>query len=277
MLLAFWGMTMRRFNCAALAAVAVVGFASVACAADMPMKAAPMVAPVSAYNWTGFYVGGNVGYGWGQNTGAGYTSFADPIGSFNIPFYFAGGGNQLPGTTPRGVIGGGQIGYDWQITPLLVLGVIGDLQASGLKASAITTGIFPGFGGGPTTQTNSNKENWFGTVRGKVGYAINNVLLYGTGGLAYGAVNSSTSLTCPGCAPASVFAGASSSTRVGWAAGAGLEYGLTAHWIVGVEYLHVDLGSISVTAASPGFPQATFTSQSKFSEDIARFVLNYKM
>ena len=66
MLLAFWGMTMRRFRSAALAAVAVVGFASVASAADMPLKA-PVITP-AAYSWTGFYVGANGGYGWKGTT-----------------------------------------------------------------------------------------------------------------------------------------------------------------------------------------------------------------
>jgi outer membrane immunogenic protein len=266
----------------AIAAIATL-IGTSAWAADMAVKASPTPVAAPAYNWTGVYVGGNVGYGWGVNTGSGYTSFTDPFLGFNIPAFFASGGNQLPGTNPKGIIGGGQIGDDWQITPVSVLGIVADLQASNMRASANATSavVLPG-APVPTTQSNSAQENWFGTVRGKVGYAINNVLMYGTGGLAYGKVSANTALNCPACAGAAglFFAGAGSSTRTGWAAGAGLEYGLAANWTIGVEYLHVDLGSISVTAiqsgGAPGFGAVTWTSKSKFADDIARFVLNYK-
>jgi len=267
---------MRRFRCAALAAVAVVGFASVACAADMPMKAAPMVAPVAAYNWTGFYVGGNVGYGWGTNTGNGYTSTGGPPG-FGIPAFFAAGGNVLPGVTPTGIIGGVQIGYDWQVSPIWVLGVVTDLQASGMKASGTGAASIGAFGG--ITESNSAQINWFGTVRGKVGYAANNVLVYGTGGFAYGQVSANTAFNDPtaGGGPLA-WAGSSSVTRVGWTLGGGVEYALSSNWTIGAEYLYVDLGTISVTetqlnGAATG---VTFTSNTKFNESIARASINYK-
>ena len=108
MLLDFWWMTMRRFCCAALATVAAIGIASIASAADMPMKARP--APVAAiYNWTGFYIGANVGGGWG-NRNVDYTA-NDPA----TASVFTSGG-QPPATSFRtsGLLGGLQLGYNWQ-------------------------------------------------------------------------------------------------------------------------------------------------------------------
>jgi outer membrane immunogenic protein len=275
------GVTLQRLLIM-LAALAVSGSAFAAdMAATIPVKALPpVVAP--AYNWTGFYVGGNVGYGVGVNTGNGYTSFTDPFLGFNIPAFFAGGGNVLPGTNPSGAIGGGQIGYDWQVSPVWVLGIVTDIQASGIKGSASAAAPPASLCcGASATEFNSAETNWFGTVRGKVGYAINNLLIYGTGGLAYGKVSASTSLLCPGCAAAFLnFGGSTSSTRTGWTAGGGVEYGLTANWTFGVEYLYVDLGTISVTetqtGGAPFFGAVTWTLKSKFADDMGRFVLNYK-
>src|SRR5664279_5299042 len=121
---------MRRLQCALFAAIATIGFASIASAADLPVKA-PMIAP--GYNWSGFYIGGNVGYGFASNTVAGFTSFTDAAPFFTAGPYLAAGGNVLPGVKPKGVIGGEQIGYNWQVSPIWVLGLVADLQASGMK------------------------------------------------------------------------------------------------------------------------------------------------
>lgn len=88
-----------------------------------PPISGPLVPPPT---WNGFYVGGNIGFGWGASTGAGFTSFTDPdlggVGNF-----LASGGNVLPSVRPSGVLGGGQIGYDWQMTPNIVAGVVTDI------------------------------------------------------------------------------------------------------------------------------------------------------
>lgn len=263
------------------AVAAALSAAPAALAADMPEPApvyakAPAVAAV--YDWTGFYVGGNIGYGWGANTGKGYTSFTDlDIGG--VADFFAAGGNVLPGVSPTGVIGGGQIGYDWQVSPVWIVGLVADIQGSNMRASATGAASIGGFTG--ITESNSAKVDWFGTVRGRVGFVASNLLIYGTGGLAYGQVRANTALNDPsaGGGPIS-FAGSTTSTRTGWSAGAGVEYALTHNWRVGAEYLHVDLGTLSVTEThATGFaaPIAdTFTSRSKFSEDIARLLLNYR-
>ncbi len=268
-----------KYFLAGIIALFAFAAADVARAADMPAKAPPAPAPVSTYNWTGWYVGGNIGYGWGANTGNGYTSFIDPAVILFGPDFFALGGNVLPGVDPHGITGGGQIGYDWQVSPLWVLGVVADLQASSMKASAIGAASIGAFTG--ITESNSAQVDWFGTVRGKVGYAANNFLVYGTGGLAYGEVKANTGFNDPSNGAGAVnFAGSTSSTKAGWSLGGGVEYALSSSWRVGAEYLYVNLGTISTTETQStrlAIPTGdTFTSNSKFNENIARVFINYK-
>jgi outer membrane immunogenic protein len=258
----------------AFAAALLIGANGASLAADLPVKAPVAAAP--AYNWTGWYVGGNIGYGWGENTGAGYSSFAD-VGIGGLAAFMAAGGNVLPGLSPQGVLGGGQIGYNWQLSPGWVVGLVADLQAADIGASGangVSIGAFAGI-----VESKSVRTDWFGTVRGKIGFAANNVLLYGTGGFAYGGVKAGTSFNDPsfGGGPL-VFAGSSSATNTGWAAGAGIEYALTHNWSIGAEYLFVDLGSLTVTETRVSGPAnaSTFTSVSKFRDNIARVLVNYR-
>jgi outer membrane immunogenic protein len=107
-------------------------FAGPALAADLgrppPVYKAPALVPV--FSWTGWYIGGNIGYGWGESTSPGIT---DNIG------FAAAGLNIFPGLKPKGFIGGGQIGYDWQLNPNWVLGVVADFQGADIKASGANT------------------------------------------------------------------------------------------------------------------------------------------
>ena len=257
-----------------LAAALLFGANTASHAADMAVKA-PVAASL-AYNWTGWYVGGNIGYGWGENTGAGYSSFTD-VGIGGLAGFMAAGGNVLPGLSPQGVVGGAQIGYNWQLSPGWVIGVVADLQAADISASGangVSIGAFTGI-----VESKSVKTDWFGTVRGKLGFAVNNVLVYGTGGFAYGGVKATTSFNDPSFGGgALVFAGSSSATNTGWAAGAGFEYALTRNWSIGAEYLFVDLGSLTVTETRVSGPAnaSTFTSVSKFRDNIARVLVNYR-
>lgn len=141
-------------------------------------------------------------------------------------------------TRPSGFAGGVQAGYNWQSGPL-VFGVEGDLQAN----SADDTFA-------PWKFSNP----WFGTVRGRVGYAINNVLFYGTAGLAFGELEGST------------YGLSESHTTAGWTVGAGAEFGLTQNWTAKIEYLYVDLSTnrFSITGMPNGY-------QSNF----VRFGVNY--
>ena len=251
---------------------AVVG-AQAASAADMQLKAPVVPAPVSGYNWGGWYAGGNVGYGWGTSSDPN-VSFFDPAGPgfVNFASYFGAGGNVTPNLNTGGVIGGGQIGYNWTLAPSWVGGVVTDFQGSGIKASATNT-VTPAAIGITTFQSNSEQIDWFGTVRAKLGYAQNNWLLYGTGGMAYGRVATSGSFVIPG---ALNLTGSNDTTKVGWAAGAGLDYGLTSNWIVGVEYLYVDLGRVSYTETQPALTPSSLTIGNRAAAQIVRASLDYK-
>lgn len=266
-------------NLLVAATIAIVGITN-AKAADLATKAPP---PAAVYDWTGFYVGGNVGFGWGESADPSLT-VVNPGGAGNIgPFLTTGlpgfpSGNLFPNLEPSGVFGGGQLGYDRQFGSW-VLGAVTDIQAAAFKASATVAT--------PTTvccnanESLSARTDWFGTVRGKVGYAVNNGwLFYGTGGLAYGGVESTMGFACvPGGVGCSgvTFAGNSSEVRVGWVAGAGISKSL-GNWNVGAEYLHVDLGRSSVTALSTNgaFTTTTITQSQRFVEDMVRLTANYK-
>src|SRR5450830_1778524 len=140
---------MRHLVIALLAATTLgVG---VAAAADLPTKA-PMYSPAPVFSWTGFYVGLNAGYGWAN------TSITGVAGSSNL----------------NGFLGGAQIGYNWQGASPLVLGIEAYFQGTGQRRSDTALGI-----------TVDQSLPWFGTVRGRIGYAFDRTMIYATGGLAY--------------------------------------------------------------------------------------------
>jgi len=180
-----------------------------AAAADLYGKAPAFpAAPFNIYNWNGAYVGVNFGYQWGKVTN------------------WAGG-------SPSGVMGGGQVGYNWQVHPNWVLGLEADLQGSAAE---------------DTFAPYKFANPWFGTVRGRGGYAMNNVLVYLTGGLAYGGGRVE-------------FAGASETqTHLGWTLGGGVEVGLTPNWSARAEYMYVRLDDRSyvLTGVNNGFASNIF-------------------
>jgi outer membrane immunogenic protein len=252
-------------------ATVVATLASTSYAADLPVKAAP--APViETYNWKGWYVGGNVGYGWGGPTGNDLT--------INDPFallvgYAALGGLQYPSVKPQGAVGGGQIGYNWQ-TGNVVWGTVADFQFSGMKADQTVNVPALGFYF-PQVQSHSAKTEWFGTVRGRIGYAFNNFLPYVSGGLAYGKVSSSLNVFVPWSG--FVASGSSISTRVGWTFGAGFDYALAQNWMVVLDYLYTDLGHDTVTATSRNWLVTTpigISMNQHFTANILRGTVNYK-
>jgi len=271
---------MRTLVRAIILSAALVGAAPGAFAADLPVKAPPLAyAPLP--NWSGFYIGGNIGGAWGSNS----ASFS---GDAPTAVFFAN--NEFPtslGTNPKGVIGGGQFGYNWQISPRWLIGLETDLQASSFKGSAAATptpGPVPFV---PFTTSVEEHSNWFGTLRGRVGFEPTpSLLLYGTAGLAYGQTETSfnaiatgfTLGTCPGNFTCTV--AAASTTKIGWTAGAGAEWMFLPRWSVKAEYLYVDLGNQSATGTpTPGgvatFPNMFFTATAPFHESIVRVGINY--
>jgi outer membrane immunogenic protein len=248
---------------------------SAALAADLPnTKGPPAFAPPPppAFSWTGFYIGANIGYGWGDPTGSLTTYSA----LFGFPAAVAAGfvPSRLD-VRPRGVIGGGQVGFNWQNGPW-VLGVETDFQGSGIENT--NTILFPGGGGFvPTNTTVSDRLNWFGTARARAGWLVlPNLLIYGTGGLAYGGVHENYSfVTVP--PSSSELVGSGGGTRLGWAAGAGVEWKITSNISVKAEYLHIDLGDTTVYATDPiAFPGVFANYRFHTEDDIARVGVNYQ-
>lgn len=253
------------------AAFALVGIAS-ASAADLaarPYTKAPPMIVDPAYNWSGFYIGGNVGYGWG-NADTRFNGL--PAAQFT----------DLAPTTlspdPKGVIGGGQIGYNWQ-AGRFVWGVEADIQGSGLKGDAVVSPIIrvdgtPFPGAGRFLQASQNLT-WFGTARLRAGFTpIDRLLLYATGGLAYGHVDYAANTFYDA---AFQYPAAFGKTKVGWTAGAGAEWAFAQNWSAKLEYLYLDLGNASAdvgaTVPNPPFHVAY---DWKTQEHIVRVGVNYK-
>jgi outer membrane immunogenic protein len=257
--------------------VAAVCLASVASAsaADLtarPYAKAPAMTAV-AYNWTGWYVGVNGGGAWGHGTGN-FVSTND-LGFFG-PALRSGYLPQSLNARHSGGFGGAQMGYNWQMNNWLI-GLEADIQGSDIGSSSTIN--FAGIPGVAVPGITEGRDhiNWFGTVRGRMGFVVDQVLFYGTGGLAYGGVNSSVSnLNLVAAAPFNLISGSVSDTRVGWAAGAGIEWAFAPNWTVKAEYLHIDLGSTDVAMSTAPAPASTATYRFDHQVETARLGVNYR-
>jgi outer membrane immunogenic protein len=233
-------------------------------AADLPARGYNKAAPVAVspyYDWSGFYIGANAGYGWARDDhadllgGGGFFTFG-PGGIF--------GGRQR--VEPRGAVYGGQMGYNWQAANWVYgLEVAGD--GSNLKRTDLAL-----FGPGEFL---TSKVDGFVTVTGRLGYALNNWLPYIKGGYA-GAALSTRNFDILGNSLNH------RDWRSGYVVGAGLEYGITPDWTVGVEYNYMDFGTGTWTDTSfgPGAPllpppgQEFYSDRLKISTVTGR--VNYK-
>jgi len=239
-------------------------------AADLAVPAYKAPVAVPAFSWTGWYIGGNVGGGWGANTSSTVSIAGVDLGAAGIDTSFLN-------SKPTGVIGGAQIGYDYQVTPSWVVGIVADFQGANIQGSSgASTSSFLGVNGLDASASASENLRFLGTVRGRLGWTAGNWMVYGSGGVAYGSVSSTenASVSALGFSLDSLSA-SNSETRFGWAGGAGVNYAMTRNWIIGMDYLHYDLGNTSVTGSDSLF-QLPFTVDQKVSGDIVRGVINYK-
>jgi outer membrane immunogenic protein len=230
-----------------------------ALAADMApaYKAPPMTAPVAVYNWTGFYIGGHVGGGWGHDSS---TELAPGTVAFPI-------GTAFNAHNTSGFLGGVQGGYNWQASNNFVIGIEGEYSWEDLSGTASTVSVVNGF-----TSTTTVKATDLALVTGRLGYAVSNWLFYVKGGGAWGHGNSSgTGVTAAG---AFFNTTSTSADRSGWVVGGGVEWGFAPNWSAKVEYDHVDFGSENVTVNSSNGVTTFVNSTSR--EDIVKGGVNYR-
>ena len=281
-----------------------------AVAADLaPVYKAP--APVCI--WCGFYLGLNAGGTWSDNNSVNVASTVaqdfDPDPDSIAAASAAGASGKVPGEGGARFMGGGQIGYNWQIWSVWLGGIETDLQGvvgNGSGNGTLNTSVGPvdyidNLDTFITTIRTSKQLDYFGTLRGRFGYLLGPTFLaYGTGGLAYGGVKASTVIgqsnnDCswsPGncISPTTSATGAISQMRIGWTAGAGLEWLFATRWSAKVEYLYYDLGSVTFANAPlvtgvgtlstvplpPGGPAiVNSTSTADFRGNIVRVGVNY--
>ena len=288
----FWGQVMHRPSLGVFAGVLTFAFAQFANAADLPVKVKPPpIVTVPAYSWTGFYFGANIGGGW-SNKDVDYVP-NDPLST--IFFYTNNSAPPPASASNSGLIGGLQLGYNWQLSPAWLIGVEADFDWTGVKGSTSTGGT--SFAGVLSfSNAVEQKVKWFGTVRGRLGYLpAPNLLAFVTGGFAYGRVEQSGAYTTNAvvigflppfsflCSPnVPCFAGSSSHTAYGWTVGGGLEYALWQHWTIRGEYLYISLGNQSVTetatavAAAGATPSSFNANFGRTNLNIARVALSYR-
>jgi outer membrane immunogenic protein len=255
--------------CAALAGVISLASESGAGAADLGQP----------FSWTGFYAGANIGYGWGRATNS--LSLSNPHLDANlIPYAVANSDVEKA----EGIIGGGQLGYNWQLLPHGLVGLETDWQGAGQRSNQTAfTNLLPVGPGSNTAvvMNNSSSILWFGTVRGRIAYAWDSFLIYGTGGLAYGDVKLAGTVSESLIYNGFPFGGAStfslSKLNTGWTVGAGVEGALANSWTWKIEYLYLDLGSIAVSQTGPVavFNEA-IAAQGRFTDNILRVGFNFR-
>jgi outer membrane immunogenic protein len=224
------------------------------------------------YNWTGFYVGGHVGYGWGpsHNTTISWSDPGDLAGSAD-----AVAAGVIPLTLSpyaNGAVGGAQIGYNWQFSPDFLVGAETDFSFADLNGSQTVSTAVSGYF--PMNESVSQKLDWFGTIRGRFGVIAENWMLYGTGGGAYGHVNYTYALSNTPTGTVDI-SGTDSATQWGWTIGGGIEYNYD-RWLLRVEYLYMDFGDHSFTVPLTTVPTATFTANFGNNYQLVRMGINYR-
>jgi outer membrane immunogenic protein len=247
-------------------------------AADLPVAApsykAPVVVP-AYFSWSGCYVGASGGYGWGTSS---TTTTIDPNAAFGSGApnaQAAYNANMSPGLKPHGGVAGGQAGCNYQ-AGAFVFGGETDLSWFNLKDSIVTTVIPTGHS--PLTTTTSLSTSWLWTARARAGVAFDRAFFYATGGaagtnLSYSQFNLFS--PCGGPGGSCIETVSTSATRIGWTAGAGIEYAFTNNLTAKLEYLYANFGSVSVTGQENA-TFANFSHTANLKVNIVRAGLNWK-
>jgi len=218
---------MKNLKTYLLASASVVTLVGTAIAADLPIKTSVPAVPYVADTWTGAYLGGFIGVGSHQAT-------------CNIGTYGVYGGCNDNDVSPPGnatvkgtsFLGGFDGGYDWQLDRNFVMGVAADWTwTNGLKGTAY---------GGSGSVSYSSKVNWLASFRGRMGLAVDNTMVYATGGVALGSFNDTVMI-----GTSSQYS--TSNIPVGWVAGFGVEHKFNQHWSINAEYRYYDFPTYSVS------------------------------
>jgi outer membrane immunogenic protein len=277
------------------AALAALCFGNIALAADIAVRTPAYKAPppVSVYSWTGFYIGGNAGYGWSQSS----TVTLSPDNGAGLELL-----GRLTPSTPSpfrssGFVGGGQLGYNWQVNRSWLAGVEADFNYANVKGSSSLTSTFQlGIGGAhPAPIAVGRSLDWYGTLRARLGFLpTDHLLMFATGGLAFGKTTANASVTmttgglitvAPDGSTMSCVVGATcvaadkSRTAVGWTAGGGAEWALGNNVSLKAEYIYVALGNqtVHMTAVPPS--SGTISVAARFDDanyHIVRGGINFK-
>ncbi len=250
--------------------------------------------PAAAYSWTGPYIGGNLGYRWGNRT-ATITPNDDLFQS--VTCGGIGGSTCAPPTSfnVSGALGGLQVGYNWQFNRNWLLGIETDFNWPEIRGTGVSNFFLPFITPAASNIQATQDVNWFGTVRGRLGFVpADNMLVYGTAGFAYGrvaenvvlntsAIGASNGTYGYSCFSSSnCFLGSSSRTATGWTAGAGLEYAPWNNISIKSEYLYINLGggSVSATAVQLGggapLPSSFTVAFGRTDFHVVRVGINFK-
>jgi outer membrane immunogenic protein len=268
-----------------LGAVAAVTLGGSAFAADLAYKAPPVAPPAPVYNWTGFYLGLNGGWGW-ANSDVTATTFQTAGTTPNpvIP-------NHIFSQSPSGAVFGGHLGYNWQVGPNWLVGFEGDFDGTNINKSTALIALDPLLGGvgGANTATDGlmvhSEIQWLASLRGRVGWTAGPDLFYFTGGAAWEQVNTNVLLSADTITAVFSTSSAASltTTKSGWVAGLGWERLIAQNWIVRAEWLHYGFdggGTINVPLTC-GALGATATCGQNITNnnnrvDVVRVGLSYK-
>jgi len=244
--------------------ILVIGIAGAACIAIAPANAAdlgprrpvykappPAMVPAPAFSWTGCYIGGNIGYGWGRDE----VSIPNIAETAGVPPEQVAG-LTVPSVTgdTKGVVGGGQAGCNYQFAPNWVIGIEGDGEAADIKGDVSESVPFanplPPFGVVAITGTAHAQTDWIASVTGRLGWAWDRVLLYAKGGAAWAGDKYSVNIPIFGENLST------SETRLGWTIGGGVEWAFWNNWSAKVEYDFYDFGTrdISLSGTFTGGP-----------------------